>query len=191
MLTKRSKNLYLIKVKIIWWLFAVKFVPDSIRYHPNCEISPILGSMLWSQFSAIFANFRRKIWRFSQKPMLWSQFFQKITVVWAKNAKIFAKFFGENILKIITSVPGHTVNTRCEKRFFNEIVWKNCEKLINYCSLHTWRFECYSHKKFDLTTFTLFSIKKLPPYTLAGFDLMTHRRRRYHYITRHITLHFW
>jgi hypothetical protein len=26
--------------------------------------------MLWSQFSAIFANFRRKNWRFSQKPML-------------------------------------------------------------------------------------------------------------------------
>jgi hypothetical protein len=33
-----------------------------------------LGSMLWSQFSAIFDNFRRKNWRFSQKPMLWSKF---------------------------------------------------------------------------------------------------------------------
>jgi hypothetical protein len=32
------------------------------------------GSMLWSQFSAIFVNFRRKNWRFSQKPMLWSKF---------------------------------------------------------------------------------------------------------------------
>jgi hypothetical protein len=32
------------------------------------------GSMLWSQFSAIFENFRRKNWRFSQKPMLWSNF---------------------------------------------------------------------------------------------------------------------
>jgi hypothetical protein len=29
------------------------------------------GSMLWSQCSAIFANFLRKNWRFSQKPMLW------------------------------------------------------------------------------------------------------------------------
>jgi hypothetical protein len=66
----------------------------------------VLGSMLWSQFSAIFANFRRKICRFSQKPMLWSQFLQKLTEVWEKSAKIFAKFFGENILKIITSVPG-------------------------------------------------------------------------------------
>jgi hypothetical protein len=31
------------------------------------------GSMLWSQFSAIFDNFRRKNWRFSQKPMLRSK----------------------------------------------------------------------------------------------------------------------
>jgi hypothetical protein len=77
--------------------------------------------MLWSQFSEIFANFRRKKlaffsktnvmitifcdfcqfsakhWRFSQKPMLWSHFLQKLAVVWAKNANIFAKFFGENI----------------------------------------------------------------------------------------------
>jgi hypothetical protein len=35
--------------------------------------------------------------------MLWS----KLAIVWAKNANIFAKFFGENIFKIITSVPGH------------------------------------------------------------------------------------
>jgi hypothetical protein len=57
------------------------------------------GSMLWSQFSAIFANFRRKNWRFSQKPMLWSQFLQKLAVVWAKNANIFANFFVKNIFK--------------------------------------------------------------------------------------------
>jgi hypothetical protein len=31
-------------------------------------------SMLWSQFSAIFAYFRRRNWRFSLKPMLWSKF---------------------------------------------------------------------------------------------------------------------
>jgi hypothetical protein len=38
--------------------------------------------------------------------MLWSQFLQKkLTVAWAKKAKIFAKFFGEKIFKIITSVP--------------------------------------------------------------------------------------
>jgi hypothetical protein len=62
------------------------------------------GSMLWSHSSAIFAIFRQKNWRFSQKPMLWSIFCKK-RVVWAKNGNIFAKFFGESIFKIITSIP--------------------------------------------------------------------------------------
>jgi hypothetical protein len=30
-----------------------------------------------------------------------------LALFWVKNAKFFAEFFGENILKIITSVPGH------------------------------------------------------------------------------------
>jgi hypothetical protein len=29
-----------------------------------------------------------------------------IALFWFKNANVFAEFFGENILKIITSVPG-------------------------------------------------------------------------------------
>jgi hypothetical protein len=33
---------------------------------------------------------------------------QKIGVVWSKNAQVFAKFFGENIFKIIISVPART-----------------------------------------------------------------------------------
>jgi hypothetical protein len=49
----------------------------------------------------------KKIGVFSQKPMLSSQFLQKLEVLRAKNANIFAKFFGENIFKIIASVPGH------------------------------------------------------------------------------------
>jgi hypothetical protein len=32
-------------------------------------------------------------------------FFQNFALFWVKNAKFFAKFFGENIFKIITSVP--------------------------------------------------------------------------------------
>jgi hypothetical protein len=32
------------------------------------------GSMLWSQFSTIFVNYRKKNWRFSQKPISWSSF---------------------------------------------------------------------------------------------------------------------
>jgi hypothetical protein len=31
---------------------------------------------------------------------------QKLAVVWLKNVNFFAKVFGENILKIIISVPG-------------------------------------------------------------------------------------
>jgi hypothetical protein len=32
--------------------------------------------------------------------------FQNLSLFWVKNANFFAKFFGENIFKIITSVPG-------------------------------------------------------------------------------------
>jgi hypothetical protein len=53
-----------------------------------------LGLMLWSQFSAIFDNFRRKNWRFSQKPMLWSNFWRNLALFWVKNANFFAEFFG-------------------------------------------------------------------------------------------------
>jgi hypothetical protein len=42
--------------------------------------------MLWSQFSAIFAYFLQKIGVFLKKLVLWSQFLQKLAVVWAKNA---------------------------------------------------------------------------------------------------------
>jgi hypothetical protein len=51
--------------------------------------------MLWSQLSAIFANFRRKNGGF-QKTNVMIQ-------ILLKNANLFA----ENIFKIITSVPGH------------------------------------------------------------------------------------
>jgi hypothetical protein len=68
----------------------------KVTFNPwGKESSPILESMLLSQFSVNFANFRRK--NFSPKPMLRSQFLQKLAVVGAKNANFFAKFFGENI----------------------------------------------------------------------------------------------
>jgi hypothetical protein len=35
-------------------------------------------------------------------------FFQNLALFRVKNANFLAKFFGENILKIITSAPGHT-----------------------------------------------------------------------------------
>jgi hypothetical protein len=46
----------------------------------------------------MFANFRRKIWRFSKKQCYDHFFAKKLAVVRAKIANTFAKLFGENIL---------------------------------------------------------------------------------------------
>jgi hypothetical protein len=52
--------------------------------------------MLWSQFSAIFANFRRKNWRFSQKNIVMNKFLQKVAAVSAKNRQIFRRKYFKN-----------------------------------------------------------------------------------------------
>jgi hypothetical protein len=52
-----------------------------------------------------FRQFSAKKWRFSQKLMLWSNFYQNLALFWFKNANFFADFFGKNFLKIITSIP--------------------------------------------------------------------------------------
>jgi hypothetical protein len=59
-----------------------------------------------SQFSAILGNFRRKIGVFL-KNQCYDHIFVKTSCSLSKNAVFFAEFFGENILKIITSVSGH------------------------------------------------------------------------------------
>jgi hypothetical protein len=62
----------------------------SLNWHP-CQINVHMyqGSMLWSQFSAIFNNFLRKNWRFSQKPMLWS-FFSKFGFILSQKRQFIA-----------------------------------------------------------------------------------------------------
>jgi hypothetical protein len=71
--------------------------------------------MLWSQFSAILANFSAKeLALFFTKTNVMIKFLQKLAVARAKNANIFAKFFGENIFKIVTSVPVYL----CRRNFF-------------------------------------------------------------------------
>jgi hypothetical protein len=45
---------------------------------------------------------------FFLKNQCYDQFFQNLALFWVKNANIFADFFGENIFKIITSVPDIT-----------------------------------------------------------------------------------
>jgi ABC-type Mn2+/Zn2+ transport system permease subunit len=52
-----------------------------------------LGSMLWSQFCAIFANFLRKKLAVSEETNVMIKFLQKLAVVGAKNLYIFAKSF--------------------------------------------------------------------------------------------------
>jgi hypothetical protein len=100
----------------------------NLKVHWAIYLQKHLGPMLWSQFSAIFDNFRQKNWRFYQKPMLWLIFLQNLALFRVKNANFFAEFFGENILKIITSVPGHSdaeylyVGTKSLYHFFTHRV---------------------------------------------------------------------
>jgi hypothetical protein len=56
----------------------------------------IQGSMLWSQFSAIFANFLQKIGVFL-KNQCYDQIF--LFALFCGENAIFAEFFGENIFK--------------------------------------------------------------------------------------------
>jgi hypothetical protein len=49
--------------------------------------------MLGSQFSAIFANFLQKNWRFSQKTNVMIKFLQKVTVAWGKKRQYFRHIF--------------------------------------------------------------------------------------------------
>jgi hypothetical protein len=47
----------------------------------------------------VITIFCEKIAVFSQKPMLWPNFYKKLAVVWAKNAIFFRQIFRETILK--------------------------------------------------------------------------------------------
>jgi hypothetical protein len=54
-----------------------------------------------------FCQFSAKKLAFFSQNLCYDQiFFTKTSSSLSKNANIFAKFFGENIFKIITSVPG-------------------------------------------------------------------------------------
>jgi hypothetical protein len=77
-------------LNLLFWRL-LKFVVDSQSQGDQ-------GSMLWSQFSAIFLNFRRKNWRFYQKPMLWSTFF-KIWLCFASKTPIYRRIFWRKYFK--------------------------------------------------------------------------------------------
>jgi hypothetical protein len=77
--------------------------------------------MLRSQFSAIFDNFRRKKWSFSQKPMLWS-FFHNLAFVLSQKHHFFADF----LAKIF---------------FLNHSIGPRTKWFLKVC-LHETRFSC-------------------------------------------------
>jgi hypothetical protein len=103
--TMSLKSVQLVKISLqssdLYVVYFFEKIPFETFLHSK-KIFHILcsnhsqGSMLWSQFSAIFANFRRKI-GFFLVNQCYDHILQKLAVVWAKNAKMFAKIFGENI----------------------------------------------------------------------------------------------
>jgi hypothetical protein len=54
-----------------------------------------------------FSQFSAKKMAFFINTNVRINFFQNLALFRVKNANFFSKFFGENIYKIITSVPGH------------------------------------------------------------------------------------
>jgi hypothetical protein len=63
--------------------------------------------MLGSQFFAIFDNFQRKKLAFFSKANVKIKFLYYIfSFVLSNKTPIFCQFFGENISKMITSIPG-------------------------------------------------------------------------------------
>jgi hypothetical protein len=58
------------------------------------------------RFSTIFG----KKLAFFSKINVMIKILHNLALFWVKNVNFFAKFFGENILKIITSVPGWNMN---------------------------------------------------------------------------------
>jgi hypothetical protein len=91
----------------------------------------------------IFCDF----WRFSAKKLA---FFSKTNVmitilhnlalISVKNAIFFAEFFGENIFKIITSVPG----LRLARKFAHKLLFDNSNKNIVPKTKRNWQLIVYA-----------------------------------------------
>jgi hypothetical protein len=70
--------------KILKSIIPRRILAHSLSKDPFWIDFTNLGPMLWSQYSAISANFRRNNWRFSQKTNVLIKFLQKLIVVWEK-----------------------------------------------------------------------------------------------------------
>jgi hypothetical protein len=71
--------------------------------------------------------------------------FQNLTLFQVKNANFFAKFFGENIFKIITLAPDLTIGSRLyksrlKKKFFSAFIWSTTHGHFGHRQLaNNWR----------------------------------------------------
>jgi hypothetical protein len=124
-------------------------------------------------FLRFFLIFGEKIGFFSKTKVMIT-IFAKLAVVWAKNANFFANFFGENTLKIITSVPVHPKKliTNFKAWFYSSAEFfciafsqYNCNQSFSFlhlyimgdCYLHmlnmyvNWKREVLHFTDFDLT----------------------------------------
>jgi Rps23 Pro-64 3,4-dihydroxylase Tpa1-like proline 4-hydroxylase len=66
-----------------------KFVEKIVEKNRRHKIVEKLESMLWSQFSPIFAIFSAKNLAFFSKTNVMIKFLQKLAVVWAKKRQYF------------------------------------------------------------------------------------------------------
>jgi hypothetical protein len=90
--------------------------------------------MLWSQFSAIFANFQGKKWRFFKKQCYDKNFLHNLALFWVKNANFFAEFCVENIFKKQNIGPGSLPSKRVRPSFITsspdgDVSKSKCERI--------------------------------------------------------------
>jgi hypothetical protein len=131
---------HLVCFKVIWFIFPVLVccteknlatLADDFAKASENAIHQISGSL--RSFMIFICS---AYWRFSQKPMLWSHFLHNLALFWIKNANFFAEFFRENILKIITSVPGsgkpgHSTYGPNNPPNYGNVYWNECNGFVS------------------------------------------------------------
>jgi hypothetical protein len=73
-------------------IVIITSTPDWVNFGRLSDAGKVQGSMLWSQFSPIFPNFRRKNWRFL-KYQCYDQLFSKFSFVLSQKRRFFRWIF--------------------------------------------------------------------------------------------------
>jgi hypothetical protein len=135
-----SKLTLVNRTPLYLWSVALKRLMFTNNYHNYYRTTTIImlvillcyervsGSMLWSQFSAIFVG---KI-AFFTKINFMIKISHNLALFCVKNANnYFAEFFGENILKIITSVRLQSTNVDTFYSAFSQFTRVYMHQVIN------------------------------------------------------------